>query len=154
MRHHLLASCFAALTPLLLVLSACGGGGDSMGSGVCTANVAHDEPALILTTVQNASTSAPLAVVVLSDLVVSGVSLPTELVSTQQSLNIRVVGKTLECTLPCGFSAATGDQSFTVSAPGYAPLKVTAQGSYASSYGTCPVTQTGGHRISLKLDPA
>lgn len=153
MRRHLCLSSALALASLLLGLTACGGGGDNKESVVCTANVETEGPALILASVQSAATSAPIPVVILSDLMTNGLSFPAEFVSTQRSLNVRVVGKTLECTLPCGFSAATGDQSFTVSAPGYVPLKVTAQGSYAGRRGECPPTLTDAARITVKLDP-
>jgi hypothetical protein len=153
MRHHRILSSAITLASLLLGLAACGGGGDHTESVGCPAIVLSDGPALILASVQSAATSASIPVVILSDLATNGLSFTAELVSLTQSLNVRVVGKALECTLPCGFSTSTGDQSFTVSARGYAPLKVTANGSYASSRGTCPPTLTDGHRISVKLEP-
>lgn len=152
MRNLLLSSPFT-LAAVLLGLSACGGGGDNTESVACPAYVATDGPALILDSVQSATTATAVPVVILSDLITNGVSFPAELVSAQQSLNVRVVGKTLECTLPCGFSASTGEQSFTVSAPGFAPLKVTAQGAYAGRHGDCPPTLTDGNRITVKLQP-
>ncbi|WP_457353586.1 hypothetical protein [Roseateles sp. P5_D6] len=153
MRHHSLLSPAITLASLLLGLAACGGGGDNTESVGCPAIVLSDGPALILASVQSAATSASIPVVILSDMTANGLSFSAELYSPTQSLNVRTVGKTLECTLPCGFSSATGEQSFTVSAPGYVPLKVTAQGSYASSRGICPPTLTDGHRITVKLEP-
>jgi hypothetical protein len=152
MRHHSIASSAITLSLLAFGLSACGGGGDSPAAVVCPAVVDEDEPSLILASAQSAATSASVPVVVLSDIVVSGVPLPPELLP-RQALNVRPVGNNLECTLPCGFTTASGEIVFTVSAAGYAARRVTATGSYASRYGSCPVTQTGGNRIAVALQP-
>ncbi|WP_156392038.1 MULTISPECIES: hypothetical protein [unclassified Roseateles] len=142
-----------AMASLLLGLTACGGGGDDRESVGCPAIVLSDGPSLILASVQNAATAASIPVVVLSDITVGGSRVPLELLS-QQSLNVRVVGNTLECTLPCGFSASAGEQAFTVSAPGYISQTVSAIGSYAGRRGECPPTLTDGKRISLSLHPS
>ncbi|MEO6280362.1 hypothetical protein [Roseateles sp.] len=153
MRHHPVCSSAITLASLLLGVTACGGGGDNRESVGCTLIMQTDEPSLIVASVQNAATSAPVPVVVLSDIAVYGLSFTAASFSPTQSLNVRLVGNSLECTLPCGFTTSTGDISFTVSATGYTPKKVVTKGAYATSYGSCPPTNTGGNRIAVKLEP-
>lgn len=153
--HRTLTSSFASTScvALLFTLASCGGGGDETESVGCPAIVLAAEPSLIIASVQNAVSSAPVQTVVLSDIKRDGMSHFLGLLPREAS-NVRVVGNTVECTVPCGFATSEGAFTFTVAAAGYLPRQVAAQGAYSSSIGTCPPSLTGGKRISVNLQPA
>jgi len=74
----------------------------------------------------------------------------------QEAVNVRAVGSSLECTVPCGFATQEGALSFTVSAPGFVTRSVAANGAYSSRTGNgagCPLNLAGGNRIAVALSP-
>ena len=147
-------STFLASVSLLLGLSACGGGGEEANlAGACF--VAYAEPSLIIASVQNAVSAASVPVVSLSNITLDGMAFNSSYLPP--GANVRPIGSTLECTLPCGFAVQEGALAFTVSAPGYVARSVAANGAYSSRTGNgagCPLYLTGGNRIADALSPS
>lgn len=143
-----------ALILLMFSVAGCGGGSDAQPlSGPCVVN--YLEPSLIISSVQSSTTAAPISVVSLSNITVNGAAFtPT---SFPQGANVRPVGGTLECTVPCGFSVDEAALTLTVSAPGYIDRPLAATGSYAIRGGNgagCPLELSGGNRIAVSLTPS
>src|SRR5258708_2437781 len=89
---------FLTLACLLLGLAACGGGGDDglqAGAGPCVVNYA--ESSLIISSVQNSVSAAPISVVSLSSITVDGMAFDASFLP--RNGNVRAVGNTLECTV-------------------------------------------------------
>ncbi|MCE9657541.1 MAG: hypothetical protein K8R60_03210 [Burkholderiales bacterium] len=139
---------------LLAMLSACGGGGEEGLSGPCIAE--SNEPSIMIDAVRNSSSGAIVPTFVLSGIAVDGMPLLAGLSPERLliAVNARVVGTTVECGTPCGFSRFEGTHTFTVSATGYVSKAVSVSGRYALTVGGCPSVQSGGAHTALTLDPA
>ena len=153
-RRRISSSQSAALILAVLGMASCGGGdGTQPLVGPCVIN--YLEPSLIISSVQNSVSAAPVPIVSLSDVTVDGQPFYASLLPG--NFNVRPVGNALECTVPCGFSVQEAALSFTVSAPGYAARTVAANGAYSVRGGNeagCPLEVSGGNRISVSLTPS
>ncbi len=69
--------------------------------------------------------AASVPVVSLNNMTVDGVAF--EALFLPSNGNVREVGDSLECTVPCGFAVQEAAFSFTVSAPGYVSRTVAAE---------------------------
>jgi len=139
---------------LLAMLSGCGGGGDEETLyGPCFIDA--NEPALTIDGVRNSISGAVIPSFVLSGISVHGH--PMVLGHYERptiAINSRVVGATVECGTPCGFSRQEGMYTFTVSATGYVSKAVTVSGRYAAYAGGCPGLLSGGAHTAFTLNPA
>jgi hypothetical protein len=153
-RRRISSSQSAALILVALGMASCGGSDDSQPLvGPCVVN--YLEPSLIISSVQNSVSAAPVPIVSLSAITVDGQ--PFNASFLPGNFNVRSVGNTLECTVPCGFSIQEAALSFTVSAPGYTARTVAASGAYSIHGGNeagCPLELSGGNRIAVSLTPS
>lgn len=162
---------------LVLVLAACGGGGDggdptqktqggrddqSPGGasqsgrgnpGICIARA--DEPVLTLQTATNATSGQP----VWQQLKLTHIKLndqPADLTMLMlgASKNVTLAGDALVCTAACAFGGVVeGRYSFTVEAPGYQPRAYVVDAAFAGRSGSCPLTLSNGTKLDVALVP-
>jgi len=135
-------------TPLLV--ASCGGSGtsDEQVFGPCVVNYA--EPILIIASVVDATSSAVVGTVALTDISFNGTSIDlSTLVAV--STNLQLAGGVLQCTVPCALATEAGTYSATVSAAGYKSTNVTVAAQYQTFVGGCPASYSGGKHISVSL---
>ena len=144
--------------PLLLaaLVAGCGGGGGDdetppPNAGPCVDNVL--EASLIIVAARDTLSAAPIPVLTLDRITVSGVPVDLATFLSNVSTNARVLGTAVECTVPCGLGVLQGAHVFAASAPGYGETMITVHGGYSTHTGGCPSTTTGGMRISILLAP-
>ena len=140
--------------PLLLstlsLVASCGGGGasDERVFGPCVVNYA--EPILTIASVIDATSSAAVGTVTLTDISLNGASIdPSTLVAI--SANVQLAGGVLQCTVPCALATEAGTYSATVSAAGYKSTDITVAAQYQTFVGGCPASYSGGKHISISL---
>jgi hypothetical protein len=150
MKHnvHQLALVIAA------AVTACGGGGgnDTANSAVGPCVVNYEEPILVITAASDAVSAAPVTEIALTDVKVNGVPLDLRVLGVTTP-NVRVVGSSLQCTLPCGFATTEGAYSATLTASGYQSSSLLVSAQYQSFVGGCPAKYSGGKHVAVSLQP-
>jgi hypothetical protein len=146
--------CLCLVPVTVLLLAACGGSDSApeQTAGPCAIFAA--EPVLAVSSARDSATSAAIAEVLLSDVVVDGLTLDSQTLLLGRSSNIRAVGSGIACTLPCALSTIPGKYTFTASANGYQASKVSVEATYANSTassGGCPTVLSGPRTVSLTL---
>lgn len=136
---------------VFIALSSCGGSSDSPSVGPCVVNYVGS--ALIVASAKSSLSGATVPTITLRAITIDGVGLQFTALSPAAS-NVRVVGNTLECTTPCGFSSQEGVYSFVVSGSGYIDAPVRVAGAYASREGSCPDTYSKGSSVNVILTPS
>jgi hypothetical protein len=138
---------------LVLALVACGGGGqtDDRVAGPCY--VSYDDPVLTIASATDSMSTGPIAQLTISSISVDGIALDLRALGTPIS-NAQVIGNSVQCTVPCGFSTQQGTYSATISAAGYQSAALSVTASYQTvTGGGCPAIYSGGKHTSVSLQP-
>ncbi len=137
------------LAPLLatLALGAC----DGLGAGVCEHT--YRDPLLVLQTVTDARTGAPITRVAVRDVMFAGQPIRAEDLVHGPSRNVALDSGGLVCAADCGFATSPGRYRFTVAAQGYQPLVVERDADYARFHGGCPSYSEGSIVMRVQLTP-
>jgi hypothetical protein len=138
------------LLSTLLLVASCGGGGasDEQVFGPCVVNYA--EPILTIASVIDATSSAVVSTVALTDIAFNGASIDLSTLLAV-SANVQLAGGVLQCTVPCALATEAGTYSATVSAAGYKSTNVSVAAQYQTFAGGCPASYGGGKHISVSL---
>lgn len=120
----------------------------ALGAGECSHT--FRDPVLAILAARDSATTAPISPVGLTSFTLGGY--PTEgVIFLPNSVNVRLVGDTMVCTIPCGFSNIEGHYTFRAGAPGYVPRTVSVNARYANFDGGCPSSSGGSTNASIAL---
>lgn len=102
----------------------------------CPAVVLVASPAVVISSVANKQTGAPIIQFTLSNFSIGGYPVSAnDVINGVPGTNATLVNGTLACSGSCGFGGGEGTYSFTVSAEGRPDTTVTVAAKYAGSIG-------------------
>jgi hypothetical protein len=114
--------------------------------------VLYEEPILLIATARDGASSASIPEITLTEVKVNGALLDLRVLGATTS-SARVVGNSIQCTVPCGFATIEGTYSAILTASGYQSSLLSVAAQYQSFVGGCPATYGGGRRVTLSLQP-
>jgi hypothetical protein len=130
-------------------LAACG-----LGEGDSACWVRFAEPLVTFQAVSDSTSGAPISVVEISDVRISGFSfMPPALVDPQRApvRQATVAGDFVLCVVVCGFGSTEGPYELTVTARGYRPRTLSFTAQYRTVESGCPTLVRGGFKLSTTL---
>jgi len=114
--------------------------------------VLYEEPILLITSARDSASSASIPEITLTEIKVNGALLDLRVLGAVTP-SARVVGSSIQCTVPCGFATTEGAYSAILTASGYQSSVLSVAAQYQSSIGGCPSTFGGGKRVGVSLQP-
>ena len=122
-----------------------------LGAGSCEHT--YRDPLLVLQTVTDARTGAPLTRVTIRDVTVAGQPVRAEDLLRGPTRNVVLDNGGLVCAGDCGFATTPGLYRLTVAAQGYQPLVVERDADYARFQRGCPSFNEGSSVMQVQLTP-
>lgn len=151
--NHIFSSAVGHRLACVVALTLSGAVACSGNNITCPQVIRVAGPAVVITSVTNKQTGAPIAQFTLSNFTVGGYAYPaSDVVSGIPGTNATVVNGTLACTGSCGFGNYDGMYAFTVSAAGRPDTTVTVAAKYAGSIGQgCSRELKDGTSVAISL---
>lgn len=123
-------------------------------SGDYACSVRFAEPLVTFQVVTDSASGAPVPVILVSDVRISGLSfMPPALVDPQRApvRQATVEGDAVRCVVSCGFGSNEAPYELTITATGYRPRTLSFTAQYSKVESGCPTLVRGGVKLSTTL---